>query len=112
LRKFLPAVLPGGTVLYNGEEMPADARRDDVACYALPFFEIADREGAAKAGNIVALGALLEATGVLPPEVVEHAMARVVKSEKWLEIDRRALQCGMEAVRLLKSQSVKEPCHA
>lgn len=112
LRKFLPAVLPGGTVLYNGPEMPADARRADVACYALPFFEIADREGAAKAGNVVALGALLEATGVLPAEVVEHAMARVVKSEKWLEIDRRALQRGMEAVRSLKLQPVKEPCHA
>jgi 2-oxoisovalerate ferredoxin oxidoreductase beta subunit len=112
LRKFLPAVLPGGTVLYNGAEMPADATREDVASYALPFFEIADQEGAAKAGNIVALGALLEATGVLPREVVDHAMARVVKSEKWLEIDRRALLRGMEAVRRMKAQSAKEPCHA
>ncbi|MGQ9916512.1 MAG: 2-oxoacid:acceptor oxidoreductase family protein [Bryobacteraceae bacterium] len=112
LRKFLPDVLPGGTVLYNGAEMPADARYGDVAGFALPFFEIADREGAAKAGNIVALGALLEATGVLPAEVVDHAMARVVKSEKWLEIDRRALLRGMEAVRSLKGKTAKEPCHA
>ncbi len=112
LRKFLNAVLPGGTVLYNGTEIPEDLRREDVALYALPFFEIADKEGASKAGNIVALGALLEATRLLPAEVVEHAMARVIRSEKWLEIDRRALSRGMEAVRSLKTQPSKEPCHA
>jgi Pyruvate/2-oxoacid:ferredoxin oxidoreductase gamma subunit len=80
--------------------------------YALPFFEIADKAGAAKAGNIVALGALLEATRLLPAEVVDHAMARVIQSEKWLELDRRALSRGMEAIRQLKSQTAKEPCHA
>ena len=113
LRKFLPAVLPGGAVLYNGADIPADLQRGDVRLCALPFFEIADREGAAKAGNIVALGALLEATRLLPVEVVEHAMARVIKSEKWLEIDRRALSRGMEAAaRSSMTQPAKEPCHA
>jgi 2-oxoisovalerate ferredoxin oxidoreductase beta subunit len=112
LRKFLAAVEPGGTVLYNGQEIPADARRSDVAMYALPFFEIADKEGSAKAGNIVALGALLEATGLLPVEVVDHAMARVIKGEKWLELDRRALQRGIEALRALKTEAAREPCHA
>lgn len=112
LRKFLPAVQPGGVVLYNGSEVPADARREDVAMYALPFFEIADREGSAKAGNIVALGALLEAAPLLPVDVVNHAMARVIKSEKWLELDRRALERGREALRQLKNESAKETCHA
>jgi 2-oxoisovalerate ferredoxin oxidoreductase beta subunit len=112
LRKFVPSVMPGGTVLYNGAEIPADLRRGGVAMYALPFFEIADKEGAAKAGNIVALGALLEATHLLPAEVVDHAMARVIQLEKWLELDRRAFSRGMEAIRQLKSQTAKEPCHA
>ena len=112
LRKFLGSVRPGGTVLYNGSAIPGDARRDDVAMYALPFFEIADREGSAKAGNVVALGALLEALPVAPVEVVDRAMARVIKSEKWLELDRRALERGRQALRELKAATAKEPCHA
>ncbi|MCS7043402.1 MAG: 2-oxoacid:acceptor oxidoreductase family protein [Bryobacteraceae bacterium] len=112
LRKFVGAVQPGGVVLYNGTEIPADARRGDVAMYALPFFEIADREGSAKAGNLVALGALLEAVPLLPAEVVDRAMARVIRSEKWLELDRRALKRGREALRALKNEPAKEPCHA
>lgn len=112
LRKFLADVQPGGLVLYNGAEIPADARRSDISMYALPFFDIADSEGSARAGNIVALGALLEALPLLPAGVVDHAMARIIRSEKWLELDRRALERGREAMRALKAESTKEPCHA
>ena len=96
LRKFLPTLEPGGLLLYNDTEIPGDCRRADVTAYALPFFEAADELGSTKVGNIVVLGAWLGATGALPVEVVDHAMARVVKGEKWLEIDRRALRRGIE----------------
>jgi len=99
LHKFLNTVEPGGLVLYDGEEIPADARRADLRMHALPFFSIADELGTAKAGNVVVLGALLEASGMLPLDVVDRAMARVVKGEKWLDIDRRALARGIEFMK-------------
>lgn len=110
LDKFLPFVEPGGLVLYNGESIPEEARREDVTMHALPFFEIADEVGTAKAGNIVVLGALLEALPLLPAEVVDRAMARVVKGEKWLEIDRKALERGRQAMNALMSRETH--CHA
>jgi Pyruvate/2-oxoacid:ferredoxin oxidoreductase gamma subunit len=100
LEKFLPFVEPGGIVLYNGASIPESARRDGVEMHAFDFFTLSDEQvGTAKAGNIVALGALIEATHLLPVDVVERAMARVVKGEKWLEIDRRALAGGIEAMK-------------
>ncbi len=98
LRKFLPSVEPGGWVLYNSETLPEgiDAM-EDVHVQAIPFTQLADELGEARAGNIVTLGALLELTGMLRQEAVDHALAHLVKSSRWLEIDRRALKVGREA---------------
>lgn len=94
LRKFISTVEPGGLVFYNGTAIPADCIRADLRMHPIPFFAVADELGSTKVGNIVVLGALLSATGVLPLEVVDHALPRVVKAEKWIEIDRQALRRG------------------
>ena len=99
LRKFIAAVQPGGWVLYNGEELPADCARPDVHTMVLPFTRIADEVGAAKAGNIVILGALMEATGMLSQEHVTAALRKLVKSQRWMEIDLAALARGREEAR-------------
>jgi 2-oxoisovalerate ferredoxin oxidoreductase beta subunit len=98
LRKFVQTVEPGGWVLYNGREIPEDCRRADVHALALPVAEIADHLGETRAANVVMLGALLEATALLPEERIDGALARLVKSPRWLEIDRKALARGRESV--------------
>jgi 2-oxoisovalerate ferredoxin oxidoreductase beta subunit len=94
LHKFLPTVEPGGWVLYNGESLPADANRQDVNFIVQPFTELGDRIGDARAGNIVMLGALLEASGLLEEKWIDGALQRLVKSERWLDLDRKALTLG------------------
>ncbi len=98
LRKFLPEVAPGGYVLYNGPEPPADCRRPDVRLLAREFVALADRLGDARVGNIVTLGALLEAAGVVEEQFVDRALARLVKQARLLDLDRKALAAGREAV--------------
>ena len=95
LRKFIASVDSGGLVLYNGDSIPSDCVRTDITMQALPFAAIADELGSPKVANIVVLGAFLAATNALPVSVVDRAMARVVKGEKWLEIDRRAMARGI-----------------
>lgn len=99
LRKFLPAVVPGGWVFYNGTTLPEDCRRKDVQVVVKPFTELADQLGEPRAGNMVMLGALLESIRVLSQEHVFQALARLVKSARWLEIDRKALLRGRKAVQ-------------
>lgn len=99
LRKFLPAVEEAGLVLYNGACVPDDCQRAGVRIVAVPFTEIADKLGASKVGNVVMLGALLEITGLLSHERVAGALRRLVKGQKWFELDLQALDAGREAVR-------------
>jgi Pyruvate/2-oxoacid:ferredoxin oxidoreductase gamma subunit len=93
LRKFLPTLEEGGIVLYNGGEIPADCARRDVRTVALPFTQLADELGATKVGNIVMLGALLEATGVLEQDRVVEALKRLV-NPRFFELDLAALARG------------------
>jgi 2-oxoisovalerate ferredoxin oxidoreductase beta subunit len=98
LRKFLPAVEEGGIVLYNGSEIPGDCVRRDVRMVALPFTELADEMGAAKVGNIVMLGALLEATGMLDEDRVVGALKRLVHP-RFFDLDVAALARGRQELR-------------
>lgn len=96
LRKFLPAMEPGGIVLYNAAELPADCVRSDIRVIALPFTQIADELGLTKAANMVVLGALLEATELLDNEQVTRALRKLVKNDRYYEMDLRALERGRE----------------
>jgi 2-oxoisovalerate ferredoxin oxidoreductase beta subunit len=99
LRKFLPLVEPGGVVFYNGVAAPADCLRTDVDFVPGPFFEAAGELGDPRAGNVVALGALIERTAALPPLAIKRAMARLVESESMLKLDCRALERGRDLIR-------------
>lgn len=99
LHKFLPTVEPGGIVLYNGEVIPEGCARDDVRLVALPFTRIADEMGVAKAANIVVLGALMEATDLVETGPATAALRKLVKSQKWFDIDVQAMERGREEMR-------------
>jgi Pyruvate/2-oxoacid:ferredoxin oxidoreductase gamma subunit len=99
LRKFLPSVEPGGLVLYNADRVPADCSANGVRITPIASTAMADRLGSSKVGNMVMLGALLEATGMLPEGAIERVLHRLVTRESWYELDRAALQAGRAAVR-------------
>jgi len=99
LRKFLPEVEPGGIVLYNSDTLPDDCVRSDLRMVAKPFSGLADQLGDPKVGNIVMLGALLEATGLLEPEQIVSALRALVKNKKYLDLDLLALQLGQDELR-------------
>jgi 2-oxoisovalerate ferredoxin oxidoreductase beta subunit len=99
LRKFDASVRPGGWVIYNGETFPADCEREEVHVLALPFTDIANELGDARACNMVMLGALLEIAEVLPQASIDEALERLVKNPRWVTLDKRALERGRELLR-------------
>jgi 2-oxoisovalerate ferredoxin oxidoreductase beta subunit len=99
LKKFVATVQPGGWILYNGDAIPDDCKRDDVHALAFPFTQIADKLGEPRVANMVLLGTLLEITGVLPQACVDRALRRLVRQVQWLEIDQRALARGRKLYR-------------
>ncbi|MGA9986129.1 MAG: 2-oxoacid:acceptor oxidoreductase family protein, partial [Acidobacteriaceae bacterium] len=107
LDKFWASVRSGGWIFYNGETIPEECKRDDVHILARPFTHVADELGDGRAGNMVILGALLEATAALPQASIDAALGQLVKSPRWLTLDERALARGRELLR----ESLQEVCH-
>ena len=99
LRKFLPDVEPGGMVLYNGDTLPDDCARPDLRIVARHFSALADGLGDPKVANVIMLGALLEATGLLDPVQIVDALCHLVKNKKYLDLDLLALQLGQDELR-------------
>ena len=99
LHKFGPDVVPGGLILYNSTALPADFHADSKNILVMPATEMADKLGSTRAANMVMLGALLERTGSIRAETVFSTLAHVIKNEKLLDIDRRAITAGVEFAR-------------
>jgi len=99
LERFAGDVVPGGRIYYNSSMIEKPPDRADVKTIAVPANEIADRVGSPKVANMVVLGAMLADGCAVSREAVLAALPLVVKSRTdLLELDRRALSAGMEAV--------------
>ena len=96
--KYEPLVKPGGVLIVNTTLVPRASQREDIRVIALPASDIATELGNVRMANLVALGALLKATGIVSLELVmtqleEHLSER---QRKWLEPNKAALLKGAE----------------
>ncbi|MCS6817340.1 MAG: 2-oxoacid:acceptor oxidoreductase family protein [Blastocatellia bacterium] len=98
LERFEPEVIPSGLILYDSSLIPVRPRRADVETLPVPATQIADHLGSVKAANMVALGAYLGLTRVLPIEVVIAALEQMVESHPLVELNVKSLRAGLEYV--------------
>jgi 2-oxoisovalerate ferredoxin oxidoreductase beta subunit len=102
LAKFGPGVLPGGTVVYDStviRDVPPLA--DGVRVVGVPFTGIAMELGKPVVKNVVALGALQEATRIFPTETFLTAIRRALREkEAMIPLNEVAFARGADAARL------------
>jgi len=101
LDKFEPAVAKDGTIVANRSLIERDVKRSDVSAHFVDVHPLADEAGSSRAINMVALGAYLKATGVVPLDVVKRAMARMLEEGgkgKFIPMNEKALELGYKAV--------------
>ena len=65
LTKFKDAVKPGGFLLYNSDLIKLGDVRPDIKVITIPANTIAAEAGSDRAANIVMLGALVKASGII-----------------------------------------------
>ncbi len=101
LKKFEPAMEKGGLLLYNTSLIDAKPQRTDTKVIPVPCNDIAESLGNGRAANMVMLGAIIEATGVISPDSAMEALKDVFGERKanLLPMNRKALEAGMEAAR-------------
>jgi len=97
--KFLPALVPGGVLVYNSSIIERAPQRDDVTIISVPASELALRAGSERAANIVMFGVLVSWYGSFQEEAYSHLLAEFFTSGAILEINEKALRLGIEYAR-------------
>ena len=73
--------------------------REDINIYKIDAAEVAGELGSSKVMNVVLIGAFLKATGLLNKDDVVAALdMKLGKKEEFIELNRRALDAGMQSV--------------
>lgn len=97
LDKFESNVRSGGTIVVNSSLINRPVGRDDVLVVAIPANDLAMELGNPRCANIVALGAFVGATDVLPmPEVEEMVRQNFAVKPALVELNLKALRVGFE----------------
>lgn len=102
LDKFQPRVQDQGVVVINSSLVEMDlADKQRLRTVAVPANEIADGLGSTKMANMVALGAYVQLTGVVPLEIVKQGLKKVISPHyaKMIPANEKALQAGADSVQ-------------
>jgi 2-oxoglutarate ferredoxin oxidoreductase subunit gamma len=107
LEMFEPRVLPGGLLIVNSSIAKQEVERDDITTIRIPATDLAREEmGNERMANMILLGALVQATGVVSLDSVMTALKKNLPERRHhlLEPNRQALQKGWDlAKEALKS---------
>ena len=96
--KFEPSVKAGGLLIVNASLIDRKASRKDLRTIYVPANEVAEKEGAGRSANMVALGAYVAAMRTTSAAAVEHAIEENFKGKRGDvgDINVRAFRRGLE----------------
>lgn len=98
LDRFEGQVAPGGILVVNRGMVERAVSREDVRVVEVDANAIAAELGAGEVANVVALGALVQATEAVSMHSVEQALRQAIPEQRkhLLEVNLRALHRGSE----------------
>lgn len=98
LDKFQPRLEDGGVQVLNSSLVDATQAEARVRTVCVPANEIADGLGNTKMANMVALGAYVQATGIVPLAVVQESLKHVISAHysHLIPKNAEALQAGFD----------------
>lgn len=98
LDKFGSMVRKGGYLFINSSLIDVTSDRKDIKVILVPCNQLAIEAGSSKSANIVMIGALIGATGIVKPETIEgridYAFKR--KGEEIVKMNVKAFRRGIE----------------
>ncbi len=98
MEKFEPLVKEGGLLVYNSSLISNSPGRTDITSLPIPANDIAQELGNVRMANMVAVGAMVIATHILPLTAISQALKEHLPSSKQalLKSNELALQRGAE----------------
>jgi len=101
LDRFERTVAEAGIIVANSSLIARPTERNDVRALSVQANDIAASLGNSRAANMVALGAVIKATGIIQLELIKSTMARILghkDSAKLIAVNEQALDAGYNAV--------------
>lgn len=99
VKAFEGRVRPGGIMVFDTAGLAEGVERQDITPVGIPATEIGIRMGEARVSNMILMGAYVEATKVLPPQLVEEEIGRWMKGREALaSLNKEAFRRGIELV--------------
>jgi 2-oxoglutarate ferredoxin oxidoreductase subunit gamma len=101
LDKFQPRVQDNGVHIINSSLIDMElADTDRLKCFAVPCNEIADELGNTRMANMVAIGAFVQATGIISLDAVIGSLENVISSRyhKLIPANTEAIKAGAKHV--------------
>jgi Pyruvate/2-oxoacid:ferredoxin oxidoreductase gamma subunit len=105
LEKFESKLRTDGLLFYDSSLINDKPKRKDITILPIPATKLADELGSTKVTNIVMLGAYLGYTHLLPLESFYQVLPKLIKREKLIETNIKAIQRGAEYVQKEMTQS-------
>jgi len=96
MEAFEPAVKPDGVLVVNSSLVPQKSERTDIRAIHIPASDIATELGNVRMANVICLGALVQATGVVSLEAIAQALDDHLpeRHRKLLGLNKEALRKG------------------
>lgn len=100
LDKFESHLIAGGTLLINNSLIERPAHRTDVKVLLVPCNDIAKELGNPKVANMVMVGAIVAASGVVKIESVLQVLAKKIFKNKpeVMKLNEQAIRRGMACI--------------
>jgi 2-oxoglutarate ferredoxin oxidoreductase subunit gamma len=101
MEAFEAAVKPGGVLVVNSSMVPDSSEREDIQVIYVPASDVATDLGNIRMANVVCLGALVEATGVVSLDAIEQALDNHLpqRHRHLLTLNKEALSKGAALAR-------------
>jgi 2-oxoglutarate ferredoxin oxidoreductase subunit gamma len=96
MEAFESAVKPGGVLVVNSSMVTDESEREDITVVYVPASDMATELGNVRMANVLCLGALVDATGVVSLEAVERALDNHLpaRHRHLLDLNKKALRKG------------------
>lgn len=101
MEAFGSAVKPGGVLVVNSSMVTDESDREDIEVIYAPASDLATEIGNVRMANVVCLGALVEATGVVSLDAVAQALNDHLpeRHRDLLDLNKEALRKGAALAR-------------
>ena len=96
--RFQGALQSGGLLCANSSLVHTESARSDIEIVAVPTSELAGELGSMKVANMIMLGALVRASGMISYEAMVENLAEILGKgrAKLLDLNKRALAVGYD----------------